>query len=73
MNPRLLLLIAALAAAVRTEAAPPETGTRSVSRSRQFVIFCPDAALRGRVAGLVEEIKSDVLELLGEHGQEDGK
>ena len=66
MSPRLLLLIVALAAAVRTEAAPPERGTRSASRSRQFVIFCPDAALRGRVGGLVEEIKTDVLELLGE-------
>ena len=58
-----LLLIAALAAAVRADAAPVE---RSVSRSRQFVIFCPDAALRGQVAGLVEEIKADVYELLGE-------
>ena len=61
--PRHLLLIAALAVAVRADAAAVE---RSVSRSRQFVIFCPDAALRGQVAGLVEEIKADVYELLGE-------
>ena len=68
MTPRHLLLIAALAAAVRTDAAPPDPATRSVSQSRQFVIYCPDAALRGRVAGLVDEIKTDVIELLGEAG-----
>ena len=63
MRSRHLLLVAALLAMVRAEAAP---AIRSVSRSRQFVIFCPDAALRGQVAGLVEEIKADVYELLGE-------
>ena len=63
MKPRHLLLIAALAVAARTDAASVE---RSVSRSRQFVVFCPDASLRGQVAGLVEEVKADVYELLGE-------
>ena len=63
MRSRHLFLVAALLAMVRAEAAP---AIRSVSRSRQFVIFCPDAALRGQVAGLVEEIKADVYELLGE-------
>jgi hypothetical protein len=66
MSPRRLLVIAALAAVVRVDAAPPDPATRSVSRFRQFVIYCPDASLRRQVASLVEEVKSDVLELLGE-------
>jgi hypothetical protein len=40
--------------------------TRSVSRSGQFVIFCPDTALRGRVTTFVEDVKTDTLRLLGE-------
>ena len=39
---------------------------RSVSNSKQFIIFCQDAALRGRVVGFVEEVKTDTLRLLGE-------
>ena len=67
MNPRQLLLLAALLAAARVEAAPPDPATRTVSRFKQFVIYCPDAALRGQVAGLAEEIKADVYDLLGEN------
>ena len=39
---------------------------RSESSSKQFVIFCEDVRLRQRVAGFVEEVKTDVLRLLGE-------
>ncbi len=66
MSPRHLLLIAALAAAARVDAAPPDPATRTVSRFKQFVIYCPDAPLRGQIAGLTEEVKADVHELLGE-------
>ncbi len=39
---------------------------RSVSSSKQFIVFCPDAVLRSRVVGFVEEVKADTLRLLGE-------
>lgn len=39
---------------------------RSESSSKQFVVFSDDVRLRQRVAGFVEEVKSDVLRLLGE-------
>lgn len=68
MNARHLLLIATLVAAVRVDAAPPGAKDRSISRSRQFIIFCPDAPLRRQVETLVEEVKADIYELLGESG-----
>jgi hypothetical protein len=37
---------------------------RSTSSSKQFVIYCEDAALRGRVAGFVEDVKQQTYELL---------
>jgi len=40
--------------------------TRSISRSKQFVIFCPDATLRARVTPFVEDVKAETLRLLGE-------
>lgn len=39
---------------------------KSTSSSRQFIIFCEDVALRGRVAGFVEEVKRDVLGTIGQ-------
>src|SRR5258708_2789197 len=39
---------------------------RSESSSKQFVVFCEDVRLRQRVASFVEEVKADVLRLLGE-------
>ncbi len=68
MSPRHLLLIATLVAAVRVDAAPPAPKTRSVSRSGQFIIFCPDAPLRREIETLAEEVKANVYELLGESG-----
>jgi hypothetical protein len=41
---------------------------RTVSSSKEFFIYCPDAALRGRVAGFAEETKAQLLALLGETG-----
>ncbi|HWL53889.1 MAG TPA: hypothetical protein VNQ90_15725 [Chthoniobacteraceae bacterium] len=38
---------------------------RSVSRSGQFIIYCPDAGLRIAVTGFVETAKEAVLESLG--------
>jgi hypothetical protein len=37
---------------------------RSTSSSKQFIIYCEDAALRGRVAGFVEDVKQQTYELL---------
>jgi hypothetical protein len=37
---------------------------RSTSSSKQFTIYCEDAALRGRVAGFVEDVKQQTYELL---------
>ena len=68
MNARHLLLIATLVAAVRVDAVPPDSKTRSVSRSRQFIIYCPDAPLRREIESIAEDAKTDVYELLGESG-----
>ncbi len=49
----------------------PQTGQaldltqRSVSTSRQFIIYCPDVGLRMAVTSFVETTKADVLEILG--------
>lgn len=40
---------------------------RSESSSKQFVVYCEDVRLRQRTASFVEEVKTDVLRLLGEH------
>lgn len=49
-----------------TQASAVEQRARTISRSKQFVIFCQDAAVRGRVASVAEDIKEDLLQLLGE-------
>lgn len=66
MSLRPLLLVAFAMLAVRAHAAVLDPKTKSTSGSRQFIVYCPDADLRGRVTGLVEEWKMDVLELLGD-------
>ena len=38
---------------------------RSVSRSRQFIVYCPDVRLRMAVTGFVETAKSAVLDAVG--------
>ncbi len=62
MNLRAHLAVAALiTAAHATEPRP-----RSDSSSRQFTVYCEDTALRQRVVSFAEEVKADVLGLLGE-------
>lgn len=39
---------------------------RSISSSNQFVIYCSDAAVRARVSSFADEVRNDVLSLLGE-------
>jgi hypothetical protein len=39
---------------------------KSTSSSKQFTVYCSDFALRGRITGFVEDVKRDVLDLLGE-------
>lgn len=38
---------------------------KSVSSSRQFVVYCEDFGLRSAVTGFAEQVKSDLLDLLG--------
>jgi len=39
---------------------------KSISSSNQFVIYCPDAAVRARVSSFADDVRNDVLTLLGE-------
>src|SRR5438105_6002038 len=55
---RLILLVFILQS---LRAAPPE---RSVSPSRQFIIYAPSAALRGAISELGEQTKANLLALL---------
>ncbi len=43
----------------------PGYAQRSISSSRQFIIYCPDVRVRLAVTGFVETAKSAVLETLG--------
>ena len=65
MNRRALTVLAVLLAALRPADAL-DLRQHSDSASKQFSIFCEDAPLRMRVAGFAEEVKRDVLQLLGE-------
>ena len=57
-----LLLLLLLLIASKAAEPPP----RTISRSKQFVVYCPDPAVRSRVATVAEDIKDDLLRLLGE-------
>ncbi|MEI8235207.1 MAG: hypothetical protein WCH57_11055 [Verrucomicrobiota bacterium] len=61
----LLLLAAALALLAPVGGRAQEPIQRSVSQSRQFVIYCSDIRLRMAVAGYAETAKHGVLEALG--------
>jgi hypothetical protein len=58
-----LLTVAILACA---PAPAVDLRAKSTSSSRQFIVFCSDSALRGRVASFVEEVKRDVLDTIGQ-------
>ncbi len=53
----LALLFAATAGGV-------DLKNRSTSHSGQFIVYCDDRALRGRVVSFVEEVKTDLLRIL---------
>lgn len=62
-----LALACCLVAAVPAEHAHAvDLKQRSVSASKQFTVFCEDARLRSRVASFADEVKSGVLQMLGE-------
>ncbi len=60
---RRVFLFAFVACLTSVQAAPPE---RSISSSRQFIVYGPDARLRGAVCDLAEQTKTSALHLLGE-------
>jgi hypothetical protein len=66
MNVRQLLSAAVLLAVAASSPAAPDPAARSISGNGQFIIYCPDFALRGRISSLVGELKSELLALLGE-------
>ena len=61
LSPFVLLLLSSLLAA----GAPTDSRQKTVSSSRQFAVYCTDAALRSRIASFADDVRSDVLHLLG--------
>ncbi len=59
-------LSAALALLLVANAGAVDLKNRSTSRSGQFIVYCDDRDVRGRVVGFVEEVKTDVLHILQE-------
>jgi hypothetical protein len=49
----------------QSEGAPANPRARTTSASKQFTIYCEDSALRSRLAGFVEDVKSQVYTGLG--------
>ncbi len=64
---RTWLMAGALLPAVSAPAINPLE--RSISNSRQFIVYCDDMSLRHKVATFSEEVKSDALKLIGESGR----
>jgi hypothetical protein len=46
---------------------PVDLRKKTVSSSRQFVVYCEDPAVRSRVASFAEDVKGEFLKLLGEY------
>ncbi|MHA3770924.1 hypothetical protein ACXR0O_05230 [Verrucomicrobiota bacterium sgz303538] len=40
---------------------------KSVSSSNQFAIYCPDSAVRARISSFADDVRRDVLALIGEN------
>lgn len=53
-------------ASAQAAPATPAVAQRSVSASKQFLVFSPDMALRQNVANFTEEVKGGFLQLMGE-------
>lgn len=66
MTLRLPLLLAAIVMAAMARVEAVEVPARSISSSKQFIIYCNDGPIRARVTGFTEEVKADVLRLLNE-------
>lgn len=58
-----------LGSSAGSSAAPFGIPHRSVSASRQFVIYCDDLSARLAISGFAEETKSGILGLLGQQDQ----
>lgn len=69
MKRGLLLVLAGSLAVLPAQAVDPRQ--RSDSSSRQFTVYCEDTALRQRVASFAEEVKGDLIQLLGEQRDTD--
>ena len=59
-------LSAALALLSAATAGAVDLKNRSTSRTGQFIVYCDDREVRGRVVSFVEEVKTDVLRMLQE-------
>jgi hypothetical protein len=59
-------LVCALGASILLQPSPAvDLRARTTTASKQFTIYCEDVALRGRVAGFVEDVKTGVYSVLG--------
>ncbi len=66
MNPWRIVFVLLVAAVAAQAGAPPiELKERTVSRSWQFVVYSPDPAVRSRVAGFADDLRSDIYGVLG--------
>lgn len=67
MNARFLTLVCAGAFTMASGSLPAQTllPPRSVSTSRQFIVYAADAELRGVLAGISEDAKAKALRILG--------
>lgn len=61
--------LAVLCVLAGTRAVVPAPPGRSVSTSRQFLVYGNDVRLRGAVCDLAEETKQDVLQLIGQRDE----
>jgi hypothetical protein len=66
MNCRAMLWLAALCAVGSMPAMALDLRQRSESGNKQFVVYSEDVRLRQRVASFAEEVKNDVMRLVGE-------
>ena len=66
MSPRALAVLVVGLLAALPPAVALDLRERSDSASKQFSIYCEDVPLRMRVVSFVEEVKRDVLQMLGE-------
>lgn len=66
MIPRALAAVGVLLLAALASADALDLRERSDSASKQFTIYCEDVPLRMRVVSFVEDVKRDVLQMLGE-------